>query len=140
MHDANHVEIIHTNVNKKEFIQNSIGLVDVFVYDNSRSNIQMISPMVNHSKINANSEIDLQMRMAVRNNLSAKTERDCNLLAFRCSSYQNFIDGKCSICDGERNCKLIGVWFHQLNTKFEKSGKPFQYYSIQNTDKTNCGR
>lgn len=138
LHDANHVEIIHTNTNRNEFMQGSIGLVDVFVYD-YRPNGQLSSQFGNQSRFSSNSEIDLKMRSAIRDNLSLRTEKDCHLLAFRCDNYQTFLDGKCSLCDGERNCKLIGLWSNQLSTRFEKSGKPFQYYSIQNTEKTPCG-
>lgn len=139
LQDADHVEVIHTNANRKEFIQNSIGLVDIFVFDNFKSNAQTISLSTNQSKLSSNTEIDLRMRSALKDNLLLKNEKDCHLLAFKCDSYQNFLDGKCSVCDNEMNCKLIGLWANQLNTKIEKPNKPIQYYSIQSTDKTTCG-
>ena len=112
----------------------------MFVYDEHRPNLQMINQFINQSKFSANSEIDLKMRVALKNNLLIRNAKDCHLISFRCDSYQSFLHGKCTDCDNnERNCKLIGLWSHQLGTKFEKSIRPFQYYSIQNTDKTSCG-
>lgn len=138
--DANHVEVIHMNVNRKEFIQAPIGLVDVFVYDGNRKPNQLIlNQFSNQTKSSTNSEIDLKMRMALKNNSQLKADKNCQLLAFRCDNYQNFLDGKCSTCENEKDCKLIGLWANQLNTKFEKSNKPFHYYSIQDTDRTSCG-
>lgn len=139
-HDAVHVEVVHTNTHRKEFVQNSVGLVDVFVYDAHRANIQpLVSLLANQSRFRSNSEVDLRMRAVLRSNLTLKNEKDCHLIAFRCDSYASFLDGRCSECDSERNCKLIGLWSNQLSTKFERTGKPFQYYSIQSTDRAPCG-
>ena len=139
-HDASHVEVVHTNTHRKEFVQSPAGLVDVFVYDSHRPNIPALtSQLANQSRFSSNSEVDLRMRAVLRSNLTLRSEKDCHLIAFRCDSYANFLDGKCSVCDGERNCKLIGLWSNQLSTKFEKSGKPFHYYSVQSTDKAPCG-
>ena len=139
-HDANHVEVVHTNTNRKEFVQGPVGLADVFVYDSHRPNLQpLVSLFANQPRFRSNSEVDLRMRAVLGSNSTLKNEKDCHLIAFRCENYASFLDGKCSLCDNELNCKLIGLWSSQLATKFEKSGKPFQYYSIQSTDRTPCG-